>query len=364
MDKYGAHDQDSDNLASTSIQIPQGLLRNVNSGLYAQSRRDTGHHDEEGQTIGQLIEQPAQAVLATYPLQRSRTPDFGPGGHVQLGLGRRDTAVAPTRLPLQRPNYVLHEPPPTYQQQAVEPRHIERARSIEIASFYRQRQLQSHSDGPPSSVNRYRQAGQAPRLSSAHRETTLSRADSSLARDFGTNPFHQFFQPRSASPVPLVEEPDSYEPDELVEGRVRHPSFVPGTDTIFVRHPTGDAPTAASIIRKASVAVGNAVSKVLPRERQSSIAKTYERAKLRQQKLQRSKPAQLTFTYCLYLLYACIAYFIFIGRPLWGVSEPMNPWSNPLILARALSGIYTCCTTTSLGVLCRYTQDPKNFQTY
>ena len=107
-------------------------------------------------------------------------------------------------------------------------------------------------------------------------------------------------------------------PDGVLINEPRKESFVPGPDTISTRRLTHQADTPEVMIRKASVAVGNAMSKVLPKPRQSSIVGTYEKAKARQQQLQRSKPVQILFEYSMYFLLLAFVYFVLVGQPLWG----------------------------------------------
>lgn len=107
------------------------------------------------------------------------------------------------------------------------------------------------------------------------------------------------------------EEKDTVAPNEKVMSDRTCPQDTP-------RRSTFSRPDAGAHRRKASVAVKAAISGFITRERQSSIKRTYARAKLRQQEIQRSKPVQLFFRYAVYFLLLCLTYFVLVGRPLWG----------------------------------------------
>ncbi|KAK4936399.1 hypothetical protein LTR10_022725 [Elasticomyces elasticus] len=99
------------------------------------------------------------------------------------------------------------------------------------------------------------------------------------------------------------------------------------------RRNTFSRSNAGAYLRKASVAVMGAMPGFVTRDRQSSIKRTYERAKLRQQKIQRSKPVQLLFEYAVYFLLLCFTYFVLVGRPLWGGAI----WYAYILIAKHLT---------------------------
>jgi len=93
-----------------------------------------------------------------------------------------------------------------------------------------------------------------------------------------------------------------------------------GTDDVPVR-PSGIAasvdaglysrrPTFIQIITSPLNAAANAARKL-------SIYDTYERAKVRGERLQRKLWVQKLFEYTVYSILLCIIYFFFIGLPLW-----------------------------------------------
>ena len=77
----------------------------------------------------------------------------------------------------------------------------------------------------------------------------------------------------------------------------------------------------ANVIRRASVAVQNAVETVKDTVtgalRRGSLDELYEKAKLRQLQLMRSTAVQYGFQYTFYLVLLAVIYFVFIGFPLW-----------------------------------------------
>lgn len=79
--------------------------------------------------------------------------------------------------------------------------------------------------------------------------------------------------------------------------------------------------SSANVARRASIAVGNAVEKVIDTVtgplRRSSLQEVYEKAKIRQVQLMRSTVAQISFQYVSYLLMLAAIYFVFVGFPLW-----------------------------------------------
>lgn len=79
--------------------------------------------------------------------------------------------------------------------------------------------------------------------------------------------------------------------------------------------------TTANIIRRASVAVQNAVETakdtVTGALRRGSLDEMYEKAKLRQLQLMRSTAVQYGFQYTFYLVLLAVIYFVFVGFPLW-----------------------------------------------
>jgi hypothetical protein len=70
-------------------------------------------------------------------------------------------------------------------------------------------------------------------------------------------------------------------------------------------------------IHRASVVVADALSSVVSRARQSSLASVYEKAKIRQEQLKRSRWFQLLFEYSMYALLIASVYLVLVGLPLW-----------------------------------------------
>jgi hypothetical protein len=75
--------------------------------------------------------------------------------------------------------------------------------------------------------------------------------------------------------------------------------------------------TGTNSIRRASVVVADAVTKVLSKIRRSSLASLNEKAKTRQEQLKRSPWVQLLFEYSMYVLLIASVYFVLVGLPLW-----------------------------------------------
>jgi hypothetical protein len=75
--------------------------------------------------------------------------------------------------------------------------------------------------------------------------------------------------------------------------------------------------TGTNSIRRASVVVADAVTKVLSKIRRSSLASLNEKAKIRQEQLKRSPWVQLLFEYSMYVLLIASVYFVLVGLPLW-----------------------------------------------
>ncbi|KAL8950289.1 MAG: hypothetical protein Q9222_003674 [Ikaeria aurantiellina] len=75
------------------------------------------------------------------------------------------------------------------------------------------------------------------------------------------------------------------------------------------------------VVRRASIAVESVVGKVKETFtgalRRSSLQDVYDKAKIRQIQLKRSKAAQIMFQYSFYLLMLMGIYFVFVGIPLW-----------------------------------------------
>lgn len=73
-----------------------------------------------------------------------------------------------------------------------------------------------------------------------------------------------------------------------------------------------------SVLRKASAAIADNITRMIPGMRKTSVRNTLEKAQVRQKRLQRSKPFQLVFQYAVYLLLLAFVYLVLVGRPLWG----------------------------------------------
>ncbi|KAK5943302.1 hypothetical protein PMZ80_004309 [Knufia obscura] len=316
--------------ASNNIRIPQGLLQSANSGFYAYSRRHLEDENQETQPLEHIIQQPAQAVLAVNPVPRSRTPDLGTDGRPQVGLGRVTSTRSqrPTRKTSSfvRSSGSIRRPLDESGLLPREPQRRERASSFDVGALLRRQRR--WTEGPRSSIlieyNRPLYYAQATVHPPEHREPSQARALSpteSLAEGGHKASSEQpaIRWPGAWSPTTVSGRLSIYQPREAEREHQRHASFLSGQDAITVRRPTyqGDAPQ-TSALRKASVAVGNALSKLVPQARRSSIRNTFEKAKLRQQQLQRTKPVQILFQYFIYLILAAFVYFVLVGRPLWG----------------------------------------------
>ena len=77
-----------------------------------------------------------------------------------------------------------------------------------------------------------------------------------------------------------------------------------------------------SAVYPAASALSNAVDKAVQavsgkKERQGSVARLYETAKIRQLQLKRSETAQITFRWMFYLFLLLCFYFLLVGVPLW-----------------------------------------------
>ena len=71
------------------------------------------------------------------------------------------------------------------------------------------------------------------------------------------------------------------------------------------------------VIRRASIAVEDAVENISSIVRRSTLSDVYEKAKVRQVQLKRSTVAQIAFQYAFYLLLLASIYFVLVGIPLW-----------------------------------------------
>ncbi|KAL8967396.1 MAG: hypothetical protein Q9183_002936 [Haloplaca sp. 2 TL-2023] len=63
--------------------------------------------------------------------------------------------------------------------------------------------------------------------------------------------------------------------------------------------------------------IGNAVTDAANKLRPNQSSAMYEKAKVRQQQLRRSKVAQLIYKYTFYLFLVCLVYLVLVGVPLW-----------------------------------------------
>ena len=71
------------------------------------------------------------------------------------------------------------------------------------------------------------------------------------------------------------------------------------------------------VIRRASIAIEEAVEGLSSIARRSTLSEVYEKAKVRQVQLKRSTIAQIGFQYVFYLFLLACVYFILVGIPLW-----------------------------------------------
>lgn len=296
---------------NTNIWIPHELLRSANSDFSASSRRHTVNDERETRTLSHILEQPAQAILATNPPCRSRTRDRAPNGRLHTRLSR----VSSTASQSQQRRWSHHTQSKANKQSV-------RANSIHSAALLQREQQPARAESPLLiEYNRptfHFQTTIGP-VAYPPRARILSRTISPTAdvvrTSSGQTPGSRH---GSGSPTHQVGRVSIQRGEQIPYDQLRHSSFVPGPDTISIRRPTYQEPTSQSILGRASVAVGNVVSRVIPKTRQSSIAGTYERAKLRQKQLQRSKPVQILFQYFMYLLLLAFVYFVLVGQPLWG----------------------------------------------
>ena len=119
----------------------------------------------------------------------------------------------------------------------------------------------------------------------------------------------------------------SCEPQVFLDRNVPHPVAPTHGDSEFLtqKQERNQSQTSqisnANIIRRASVAVQNAVETVKDTVtgalRRGSLDELYEKAKLRQLQLMRSTTVQYGFQYTFYLVLLAVIYFVFIGFPLW-----------------------------------------------
>ena len=304
MERLGSRSSNIRRSLTDNVLIPEGLLQSVNSGIYGYSRRHVENDARETQTLSQVIEQPTQAVLAINHLTRSRTPDYGPSGHAQIGLGRTPTSAS------QRfsRHFSLREQ-----------RHLRRVGSGDAATLRRGQREASHRTPSPLLIDTgWSRPGDALPAGQLTRTTRFTEATSPSRELFETEPQLPQRPSGTSSPTPRIGRISIHKPPETHDN-LRHVSFTPGRDSITVRRPTvGSQTHRASILRKASTAIGNTLSEAISRTRQTSIRNTYENAKLRQKRLQRSKPFQILFQYAIYLLLLTFVYFVLVGRPLWG----------------------------------------------
>ena len=71
------------------------------------------------------------------------------------------------------------------------------------------------------------------------------------------------------------------------------------------------------VVRRASIAIEDVVQGLSSITRRTSLSDIYEKAKVRQKQLKRSKIAQIGFQYIFYLFLLVCTYFILVGVPLW-----------------------------------------------
>jgi len=72
-----------------------------------------------------------------------------------------------------------------------------------------------------------------------------------------------------------------------------------------------------SVIQRTASVVEEALQNVVQAVRRSSLADLYDKAKVRGQKLQRKRWAQLLFEYTFYIIILAFVYFVLVGVPLW-----------------------------------------------
>lgn len=290
----------STNLAAGNVLIPEGLLRSVHGAIRNYSRRDVEGDVRETHDLSHIIERPAQAVLATQPVfDRSRTPEFGTTGRPQLRLGR----ISP------------------YQRLLDEPKRQSRAASINVATLFRRRRQSGRPASPAVLIEPLGplQAGVAPKKTEAASHPATFSGEVLLDPESFPEKVQSISRPRGTwSPTHRLGRISVHHPDE-VPLDVRPDSFERGRDSITVRRPTyASQQPRFSLIRRASTPDSKKYSKETPRTRQTSIWNTFENAKVRQKKLQRSPVFQIIFQYAMYLLILAGVYFVLVGRPLWG----------------------------------------------
>lgn len=281
--------------------VPDGLLQRAGSVLYNyRPRHMIG--DEDSQPLTQVIEQPAQAVLATDVLIKSRTPGYGPSGRLQGEPRRNRSSVAlkPSR-------------PMSYHEQ----RSWYRAASPNLAtSSSRREQAVTHSvqSTPPETSTMPRTSWP---LFGKHSSSTTSSETYSASRKVSHNNIQAPQIPPETQSVGLHDSTADRCNDD--PNHSERSNVVPEGDPVSVRRPTvDDQAHRMSLARRLSTVIAQPLLKVIPRPRQTSTRDTYERAKIRQKRLQRSKPFQIIFQYTTYLLLLTLIYFVLVGRPLWG----------------------------------------------
>ena len=72
-----------------------------------------------------------------------------------------------------------------------------------------------------------------------------------------------------------------------------------------------------SVIQRAASVVGEALQNVVQAVRRSSLADLYDKAKIKGQKMQRKRWAQILFEYTFYVILVAFIYFVLVGVPLW-----------------------------------------------
>lgn len=292
-----------------NLLIPAGLLRGVSNRPYDYTRRHNSTTEAASGALTQLVQQPTEAILATHPVQRSRTIDLGPGGRAQIGFGSQYTDG---RLSIVRPSISerLRAGSSAIERLNSLRQDIRTPSPVLVRPSQRDRTLtRSRSNRSPSPVL-VRPARPESVLSVSSQSTVSGYSIRANGRETRLG-----LHPSAEEEAGKVREID-FQP---VTSNASRPSgvrfsHIPSPETVD-RTATNDTTGKQSFLRKASVAIAE---KFKPSTRRSSVRQTYEKAQQRQKQLQRSKPFQIFFTYTCYLLLLAFVYFVLVGRPLWG----------------------------------------------
>jgi hypothetical protein len=336
---------------SGSIWVPPGLLQSVTNKVYNDTRRWSAEEPTERERVEEIISQPAEAVLT-----QSRTTPFL-SAEDQIQHSTTILLAARSNTASQGFEGLTHFQPPKTSKSGQSQQ--KRSRSVDYSNLHR-----GHYEGvvdPPSNAFAKKQRERATSITIAnlqrrHFNFEAYKATAIGSRSVSPTTFEQnIFMPSKwegrkspSTPSPLgrinplqgdhrtddgrTSPTARFSPVHSPESRISptahlddvekatSPAFHSGA-TLFpptARRDTTKSLEGASVFRKASIVLADAVKKVFPVDRRSSIRNTYERATSRQKQLQRSKLFMFAFQYTIYLLVLAFIYLVLVGRPLWG----------------------------------------------